>query len=258
MPGSGKSSFINSMSMAVTGTWHEIAHYSQSDSSVTKCLERYIMFDENCHEVHEPHPIPDYNNNIIFWDCAGFPDATEEAYSTIVYLTLDGRIPSGTNIIDCMDQTPDELRSKFRSRVDHQMTFDRVVFILSADKVVPNNLVEAIKSGAQQGHDVPIMVVVTKEDKCPNRLHLQKRIEEALAAFKLTGNQVRFKITSLYCEELTPWPDRNDYRVMKPNADIDKNLLTIWMSLTDPNIKAKPAPPPPTPQPQPKSSCVLS
>ncbi|XP_035697615.1 uncharacterized protein LOC118430718 [Branchiostoma floridae] len=256
MPGSGKSSYINSMIMAVTGTWHEIARYGRTasthemaqrlvgESRVTSCLESFVMFDDNCHEVGESHPMPDYNKNIVFWDCAGFPDATEEVYSTIVSLTLDGRIPSGTNVIECMDQTPDQLRSKFR-RVDRQMTFDRIVFVLSADKMVPYNLVEAIRSGAEKGHDVPFIVLVTKVDKCPNPHDLQQRVLGAQAAFNLIGHQGRFKISSLYCEDVTPWPDPDDYRVMKPNAEIDRKLLNIWMNLTDPNIKAKPAPPAP-------------
>ncbi|XP_019642888.1 PREDICTED: uncharacterized protein LOC109484107 [Branchiostoma belcheri] len=152
MPGSGKSSFINSMSMAVTGTWKEVAHYSKSNKSVTRCLEGYVMFDDNCKEVDEDHPMPAYKKNVVFWDCAGFPDATDKVYSTIVSLALDSRIPSGTNVIECMNQTPDELRKRF-ARVDRNMTFDRIVFILSAaSEEIPGYLVEAIKTGAQQGH----------------------------------------------------------------------------------------------------------
>eukprot|EP00058_Branchiostoma_floridae_P014141 XP_002599629.1 hypothetical protein BRAFLDRAFT_102573 [Branchiostoma floridae] len=191
VPGSGKSSFVNSMIMAVTGTWHEVAHYSERFSGrATHSLERYVMFDDNCKEVHEPHPIPDYKQNVIFWDCAGFPNANDEAYSTIVSLTLDGCMPT----------------------------------------------------------DVPIVLVVTKIDKCPEQ-DLQQRIEEAKGATDLKGNRVRFKKTSLYCEELTSFPDPNDYRVMMPNEEIDRNLLNIWMSLTDRNIKAKPA--------ENESCCVL-
>ncbi|XP_019642891.1 PREDICTED: uncharacterized protein LOC109484110 [Branchiostoma belcheri] len=244
LPGSGKSSFINSMIMAVTGSWSDVAHYGAGNRTVTRRLERIVMFDDNCKEVHEPHPMPDYKKNIVFWDCGGFPNAMDEVYSTIVSLALDGRIPPGTNMEECMDQTPDQLRRRF-SRVDRKVTFDRIVFILSASQNVPTHLVEAVKSGARQGHDVPIFVVVTKIDKCPNQHDLQKRVLGAQAAFNLTGSQVRFKLTSLYCEDLTLWPDPSDYRVMKPDAKIDSNLLNIWMSLTDPNIKAIPAPPEP-------------
>ncbi|XP_078615724.1 uncharacterized protein LOC144884338 isoform X2 [Branchiostoma floridae x Branchiostoma japonicum] len=201
----------------------------------------------SCKEVHEPHPIPDYKQNVIFWDCAGFPNANDEAYSTIVSLTLDGCMPTGTNVVECMDQTPKQLRSKFTQKVVPN-TFDRIVFIYSADSDVPNNLVKAIKSGAKEGHDVPIVLVVTKIDKCPEQ-DLQQRIEEAKGATDLKGNRVRFKKTSLYCEELTSFPDPNDYRVMMPNEEIDRNLLNIWMSLTDRNIKAKPA--------ENESCCVL-
>ncbi|XP_019642889.1 PREDICTED: 6-phosphogluconate dehydrogenase, decarboxylating-like [Branchiostoma belcheri] len=63
-----------------------------------------------CKEVDEDHPMPAYKKNVVFWDCAGFPDATDKVYSTIVSLALDSRIPSGTNVIECMNQTPDELR----------------------------------------------------------------------------------------------------------------------------------------------------
>ncbi|KAI8500192.1 hypothetical protein Bbelb_217580 [Branchiostoma belcheri] len=245
MPGHGKSSFINSMIMAVTGTWWEVAHYSQSDSSVTRCLESFVMFDDNCKEADEPHPMPDYKKNIVFWDCAGFPDATDEVYSTIVSLALDGRIPSRTNVKECMDQNSDELINRFR-RVDSKMTFDRIVFILSAaSEKIPGNLVQAIKSGAQRGHDVPIIVVLSKIDKCPDAEAKKECVKGAQAAFNLIGNLVRFKETSLYCHELTPCDDPCDYRVMKQNSEIDSNLLNIWMSLTDPNIKAIPAPPEP-------------
>ncbi|XP_078615830.1 uncharacterized protein LOC144884402 [Branchiostoma floridae x Branchiostoma japonicum] len=256
MPGAGKSSFINSTIMAVTGTWHEVAHYSQSDRRVTKCLERIVMFDDNVKEVYEPHPIPDYKQNVVFWDCAGFNDATEEAYSTIVSLALEGRIPPGTKVVECMNQTPDQLRERF-SEGDGNVTFDRIVFIWAANSPVPENLAEAIKTAAHDRHDVPVMVVVTKKDKCRKEAlyDLQQRIEDAQKAFDLRGNQVRFKITSLYCEELTPCPDPNDYRVMLPNEEIDKNLLNIWMSITQASIKAKPAPP--EPQNAPESSCIL-
>ncbi|XP_078697512.1 uncharacterized protein LOC144925403 [Branchiostoma floridae x Branchiostoma belcheri] len=245
MPGSGKSTFINSMIMAVTGTWWEVAHYSELDRGLTRCLEGYVMFDDNCKEPGEPHPMPGYRKNIVFWDCVGFPDADEKSYSTIVSLALDGRIPTGTDVHECMNQNPDQLRSRFSGRVDRNVTFDRIVFLIAANRNIPGNLVEAVKRGAQQGHDVPIVVLLTKIDKCTNPRELQESVESAQAALQLTGNTVRFKRTSLYCEELTPWPNPNDYRVMKPNAEIDNNLLNIWMSLTEPNIKAKPAPNPP-------------
>ncbi|XP_035697683.1 uncharacterized protein LOC118430768 [Branchiostoma floridae] len=254
MYGSGKSSFINSMVMAVTGTWHEYAHYANAPYlSVTKRLERYVMFDDKCKEEDEKHSIPGYRKNVIFWDCPGFPDASEEAYSTIVSLTLDGRIPPGTKVLEFINQSPEQLRNKF-GRVNRKMTFDRIVYINSADCDVHKLLVTAIKSGAQKDHDIPIFAMMTKIDKADD---LQKRVEDAQAALTLTDNNVRFKTTSLYCKDVTACTDPNDYRVMMPNPKIDSVLLNTWMNLTDPNIRVIETPPPHEEPPRSNIWCVL-
>ncbi|XP_078616836.1 uncharacterized protein LOC144885060 [Branchiostoma floridae x Branchiostoma japonicum] len=203
-PGAGKSSFINSMHMAIAHRWYEVANYGDGRRGITTDLIRYDMFRD---ELTEP-PIKGYNHGVFFWDTAGLEDLNQKIFETFLGLIMEGRIPPDTNIHEHTDTTRQRpptvssLKRRFpRSGAVEEWKCHRIVFLCAADEEPPMNLMEAVTDAATKdkadARSLPVFLVMSKCDKV-DRDEISKDVYEsrrdnAAKSLMVFGNNQRCK-----------------------------------------------------------------
>ncbi|XP_078697355.1 uncharacterized protein LOC144925273 [Branchiostoma floridae x Branchiostoma belcheri] len=229
--GAGKSTFINSMQMALGHKWCDIARSGKGvGQNIPLFLKKYEMFLDEYNET----PVEGYKHKVCFWDCSGFTDHGDEVYVNFIGRVLEGFVPDETNVLDASNQLRDDAErvlSQFSER-DPSRKFHRIVLLLEADKPLPRNLMEAVRQAAEvRDRAIPLFLLITKLDKIgTNNQAYEERKQEALQALNLVGENQKFCETYLYCNAKCR---RNHLQQFNPVAEIDKRLMAFCFNLTN-------------------------
>ncbi|XP_078697300.1 uncharacterized protein LOC144925244 [Branchiostoma floridae x Branchiostoma belcheri] len=236
--GAGKSTFINSMQMALGHRWHQVAisgRTAGNDCQITRCLKRYELFLN----MYMKDPVEGYRHTVRFWDCCGFTDHSDDKYVEFFRRVLEGYVPDGTQVTTLFqnDTTVADLQRRFPTR-DVNRRIHRIVLAVEADRELPTNLMEAVQRVAQtEERDIPIFLLMTKLDKIDesNMEEYGRRKADAIDALNLVREDQRFCETYLYCNEKCKRDSRNGFH---SNKQIDEKLTTFCCNLTDPAYDA--------------------
>ncbi|KAI8517909.1 hypothetical protein Bbelb_039260 [Branchiostoma belcheri] len=150
--GVGKSSLINSSNMAVAQTWNELAPFGggtglHSVKNNTTHLTPFTMFKPG----FMAKPIDGYQEIIMMWDFAGIENLTEEAHIELLGLVLEGSVPENTDLVHLLNDTSltrEKLDKKFPS-IAKERRIHRVIMVCEANRDVPENLVQTVRSAAK-------------------------------------------------------------------------------------------------------------
>ncbi|XP_078696688.1 uncharacterized protein LOC144924902 [Branchiostoma floridae x Branchiostoma belcheri] len=248
LPGSCKSTLINSMNMALAEQWHELAQFGKGDSNKTLWVKKILMFQDKF--MNEK--VENYEKKVYFWDCAGIENLSDEAYGEFIGLTLDGKVPDGTHLFDSVKKerqlvTVRDLRKKFAT-VNQENRFHRLLFLCPCDNAAPENLLKLVKdTTTPQGNksrNLPVFLVMSKADKIPDGQRLEemgeykKRKSKAESALVLVGNKKRTTELKLYhaaVEGQDVGCDVDVFGNFLPDEEIDKGLLILLCNLLAPS-----------------------
>ncbi|XP_078613558.1 uncharacterized protein LOC144883146 [Branchiostoma floridae x Branchiostoma japonicum] len=215
-PESGKSSFINSMHMAVAHRWYEVARYGDGSRmrAVSTDLVRYEMFRDELME----QPIEGYNHGVFFWDTAGLENCHTEITVTMLGLIMEGRIPPHTIIHEYTDVrksrslTVSSLERRFpHSGAMEEWKCHRVVFVCAADEEPSMNLMEAVTDAAckdeADARSLPIFLVMSKCDKVDRDgdAMYKSRRDNAALSLMVYRNNVRCKASGTVQLHIYMW-----------------------------------------------------
>lgn len=137
----GKSSLINSMSMALTQKWSDRAKY---------CPGRKHIIDECV--LHRNHN----EGKVVFSDTRGFDEVhNEEKAVLILRYVLEGRIPA--KCIPCVLLMEKELiKKRYHKIYESNRRIDCVLFVSALDKEPPTRLMALLQKAVETSKHISV------------------------------------------------------------------------------------------------------
>ncbi|XP_062592934.1 uncharacterized protein LOC134254432 [Saccostrea cucullata] len=210
-PGSGKSSFINTMITSMTGNyrhWTRTGDFGGSGQTPN------------------------------FLDIAGFQDTNDEVTRELLNLLFYGRIPSDVPL----DEVAEDIRQRGVTYTDIKYPeeqgnkkVDRIIFIASAvDLHLPVQLMHAVSTILRRRRDIPIFGVLTKRDR---RRQNVREFEANEAIFKTTLGlaHLGYLQCTNYCDDNI---NKIRERTRKNYPELDIPVLRFLIQVFDPEQEA--------------------
>ncbi|XP_048780837.2 uncharacterized protein LOC125683580 [Ostrea edulis] len=168
-PGSGKSSFINTLIASITGEWRShamVGCFGGLGLQKTKHIATYRKEKYLKHAKDVKH-LMKFNFPAIL-DMSGIDDANDRDTKMLLDLVFSGRIPENSKISDILQnirQNEEELNNLY-PLAKSNIRVDRIIFLVSAaNPSLPENLMQAVHSSStSRRRDIPMFGVLTKID----------------------------------------------------------------------------------------------
>ncbi len=147
-PGSGKSSFLNSVAAALSGEWHEHAYsgkHGNPDHPVTGFVKRYSQ----C-AVGDVMAVQALLPGII--DSAGLPNDSTSVIQELLRCLCSGLVPDEESVLGALGDGQDQGAELLRRRYNHvqpEMKVQRLVFVTSASQPIPEKLIQGVMKSAR-------------------------------------------------------------------------------------------------------------
>ncbi|KAL4229081.1 hypothetical protein ACF0H5_012120 [Mactra antiquata] len=262
LPGTGKSSFINTLHKALIGKYKPIA---KAGAGIDQSITADITWYEHC-GVDDLYNVPDPTRkrqlgSIVeklphLVDLAGFDN--DKKYATTLELLIGGCIEPGVNSQELQNTDEATLRLRF-SKPNPDLKITKICFVQSVVSPPPEDLIACVKSVLRKTdpttfhrkYNIPMFLILSKwdlvryappdtnpfgdltSDVFTDLAVANKRKDEMLSYFNMTGSSEH---------SFQTWTSYSSH----PNLDnrfIDKNALEFLYKLIQP-IKPKPIPPP--------------
>lgn len=246
--GSGKSSLINSMNMALDQKWRDCAKYYPGRNHV---IDECVLFHNR-----------GQGGKVVFWDTRGFEGIHEDEHAVLILrYVLEGRIPP--KCIPCVLLMSKEIIKKRYHRVaDPHRRIDMVMYVSDFCQQPEVRLMGLLAQAMNQSkiisvNNVPIISVVTKSDTLPEDEVAAKK-KTSFDHYNLEYTRLEMELQSLskrqqkifdrspkedwpickarfvnnYRCELEPWNDEPlDPSAVLTCQDRDATFLAIWREI---------------------------
>ncbi|XP_039250328.2 uncharacterized protein LOC120328018 [Styela clava] len=231
--GAGKTSLINSMSMALTQKWSDKAKY---------CPGRNHVIDECVLHKNES------GGKVVFADTRGFEDIHETDHAVLILrYVFEGRIPA--KCIPCVLLMNKELiKKRYHKSYEPHRKIDCVLFVSAVDEQPATRLMSIVQQAISTSkhssvNKIPIVSVTTKSDVLSeedssvlekSRGIYQYSLEHSFPARDPERGFMEHtprKVVNYFCE-LEPFSDESaNPSSVEPSLEKDTQLLAVWRDI---------------------------
>ncbi|XP_076805029.1 uncharacterized protein LOC143448946 [Clavelina lepadiformis] len=241
--GSGKSSLINSMNMALTQEWKDRAKYCPGRKHV---IDECVMYNNR-----------KAGGKVVFWDTRGFEEIHADDHAILILrYVLEGRIPA--KCIPCvLLMSKEKIKKRYHKIVEAHRRIDLVLNVSALDQEPQTRLMTLVEQAISTSkhvsvNKIPTLSVATKSDVLSEkemvdklaRLH-EYSLQHLVSERRTLGNSNRRarlpsmpevgpipKVVINYSCELEPWSDESmNPSLVKPSPDRDTQLLSLWREI---------------------------